>query len=385
MEIQTIKEALRATTVAENQQHASEYLKESSKMIGFSQILFDLATSNDDSVEYAVRQAAIIYLKNLVHKSWVVDEDDKELPLSEQDKTPIRRRIISAIVNAPEPIRIHLCSCVQYIMRNDFPKDWPGLLDELVTLLHTPNGAELLGALLVILRLCKVYEYKNQEEKAPLMEVMKHILPLLQQRLTSLLTDAQCNSQASCLLQKMILKIFFCLVQFSLNTEAIPVEAFSGWIKLFLAIIERGIPPECEELETESMEDTIWWKCKKWALRIISRVFERYGSKGQFAVPVIDAILKHVLTDYANKKFVSNWVLFLAVGHLAEALSQAQIWIVVKPHFQELLRCVIFPLLSHTEEDEQIWDDDPQEYLRCKYDTFIGKFPILCLKNIPPL
>ena len=105
MEIQTIKEALRATTVAENQQHASDYLRESSKMIGFSQILFGLATSNDDSVEYAVRQAAVIYLKNLIHKSWVVDEDDKELPLSEQDKTPIRRQIISAIVNAPEPIR----------------------------------------------------------------------------------------------------------------------------------------------------------------------------------------------------------------------------------------------------------------------------------------
>lgn len=103
MEIQAIKEALKATTFAENQQHASDYLKESSKMIGFSQILLDLATSNDS--EYSLRQAAVIYLKNLVHKSWVVEEEDNELPLSEQDKTPIRSRIIQAIVNAPEPIR----------------------------------------------------------------------------------------------------------------------------------------------------------------------------------------------------------------------------------------------------------------------------------------
>ncbi|KAH7696581.1 importin-beta domain-containing protein, partial [Aphelenchoides avenae] len=103
-----------------------------SKMIGFPQVLLQLA--NDVELESTVRQAAVIYLKNVVHKAWVVDEDEKDttLPISEQDKTPIRQAIIGSIVNAPEPIRVHLCSCVQFILRNDFPEGWPTLLEEIL-------------------------------------------------------------------------------------------------------------------------------------------------------------------------------------------------------------------------------------------------------------
>uniref|UniRef100_A0A915DG54 Importin N-terminal domain-containing protein n=1 Tax=Ditylenchus dipsaci TaxID=166011 RepID=A0A915DG54_9BILA len=368
MEINAIKEALKATTVAENQEHASQYLKEASKMIGFSQILLDLANTNDPAeVEYAVRQAAVIYLKNLVHKCWVVEEEDsstvKELPLSEQDKTPIRQKIIPSIIHAPEAIRIHLCSCVQYIMRNDFPAHWPGLIEELVALLHTSDGTELHGALLVIHRLCKIFEYKNHKEKVPLVESMKQILPLLKQRMVLLIPD---NSQASCLLQNIILKIFYCLIQFSLNIKMISVEEFGNWLSVFLSIVEREIPAECNEEDADSLEDTVYWKCKKWSLKIIARVFERYGSKGQ--VEEIYSNLPN--TTPKNLLCQSSTPFSKMFSHLAEALSQAQIWLIVKPHFEELLRSIIFRLLMHSAEDEQMWDEDPEDYLRCKYDCF---------------
>lgn len=119
MEVENIVKALKATTNAENQKEASDYLEkvttaqreslscqlQMSKMIGFPQVLLQLA--NNVELESTVRQAAVIYLKNVVHKAWVVDEDEKDttLPISEQDKTPIRQAIIGSIVNAPEPIR----------------------------------------------------------------------------------------------------------------------------------------------------------------------------------------------------------------------------------------------------------------------------------------
>ena len=46
---------------------------------------------------------------------------------------------------------------------------------------------------------------------------------------------------------------------------------------------------------------------------------------------------------------------------MAEAVSQAQVWQVVKPHLQMLLQRVIFPLLTFNEEDEALWEDDPEE------------------------
>jgi hypothetical protein len=158
MEVQHIVEALRATTSAENQKEASNYLEEKSKIIGFAALLMQLATNPE--MEANVRQAAIIYLKNVIHKSWVVEGDEKDtvMPLSDQDKSPIRQAIIGAIVHSPEAIRIHLCSCVQFIMKHDYPDKWPTLLDELVHLLHTSDGSNWLGALLVIHKLAKVYE-----------------------------------------------------------------------------------------------------------------------------------------------------------------------------------------------------------------------------------
>jgi hypothetical protein len=58
-----------------------------------------------------VRQAAVIYLKNQIDKSWVVNaEDEKDTPtkttaMADQDKEAIRQTIIAAIVHSPEPIR----------------------------------------------------------------------------------------------------------------------------------------------------------------------------------------------------------------------------------------------------------------------------------------
>ncbi|VDK42017.1 unnamed protein product [Gongylonema pulchrum] len=52
--------------------------------------------------------------------------------------------------------------------------------------------------------------YRRVKEKQPLVETMTVLMPMLLERLVTLMPDA---SQESCLLQKLILKIFFGLVQ----------------------------------------------------------------------------------------------------------------------------------------------------------------------------
>ena len=37
---------------------------------------------------------------------------------------------------------------------------------------------------------------------------------------------------------------------------------------------------------------------------------------------------------------------------------------------QVLFQDILFPLLCHSEEDEHLWQDDPHEYIRGKYDVF---------------
>jgi len=43
---------------------------------------------------------------------------------------------------------------------------------------------------------------------------------------------------------------------------------------------------------------------------------------------------------------------------------------VLKNSILEIIQKVVFPLLCHTDEDEEMWGDDPYEYIRMKYDIF---------------
>ena len=42
----------------------------------------------------------------------------------------------------------------------------------------------------------------------------------------------------------------------------------------------------------------------------------------------------------------------------------------MKPHIQPIIQEVIFPLMCHSDADEELWSSDPQEYIRIKYGAY---------------
>ncbi|VDK80864.1 unnamed protein product [Onchocerca ochengi] len=381
MERENLIRALQATTSSTNQKEAAAYLEQNMKSMGFTPLLLHIIM--DEGMDCSVRQAAVIYLKNVINRHWVMDEDDKQsFSLPEQDKHLIRELIIDAIVASPEAIRVQLCTAVGMITRHDFPKNWPYLPQKVAVLLHSVDGPSWLGALLVIRRLVKLYEYRRVKEKKPLVETMSLLMPMLLERLITLMPD---TSQESCLLQKLILKIFYGLVQFSLNLEMFTSQSLTQWLEQFRLIIERAVPEEVNILDEDDRERTVWWKCKKWASAIVERIFERYGSPGQvqpnysdfaenymtcFAIPILNACLQ-VLDGYRNGNYVSSRVLHSLLQYIDIAISQSRTWKVIKPHCQEIVRSVLFPLLKYSNEDEELWNDSPEEFVRIKYGTHL--------------
>ncbi|VDN05338.1 unnamed protein product [Thelazia callipaeda] len=371
--------ALRATTCSTNQE-ATAYLEQNVRLSGFTPLLLHIIM--DDGLDGSSRQAAVIYFKNVINRYWVIDEEDKQsFCLSEQDKHLIRELIVDAIVSTPEAVRVQLCTTVGVITRHDFPKNWPSLLPKVATLLHSVDGPSWLGALLVIRHLVKLYEYRRVKEKLPLVEAMNVLMPLLLERLITLMPDV---SQESCLLQKLILKIFYGLVQFSLNLEMFDGQSLSQWLEQFRFIIERSVPEEVNAIDEDDRERTVWWKCKKWASAIVERMFERYGSPGQvqlhystfaenfithFAIPILNTCLQ-VLDSYRNGHYVSSRVLYSLLQYIDTATSQSRTWKVIKPHCQEIVRSVLFPLLKYSNEDDELWNDSPEEFIRIKYDVY---------------
>ncbi|VDN89257.1 unnamed protein product [Brugia pahangi] len=381
MERENLIRALQATTSSTNQKEAAAYLEQNMRLVGFTPLLLHIIM--DEEVDCSARQAAVIYLKNVINRHWVMDEDDKQsFTLSEQDKHLIRELIIDAIVASPEAVRVQLCTTVGIITRHDFPKNWPYLPQKVAVLLHSVDGPSWLGALLVIRRLVKLYEYRRVKEKKPLVETMGLLMPMLLERLITLMPDA---SQESCLLQKLILKIFYGLVQFSLNLEMFTGQSLAQWLEQFRLIIGRAVPEEVNTVDEDDRERTVWWKCKKWASAIVERIFERYGSPGQvqlnysefaenymahFAIPILNTCLQ-VLDGYRNGNYVSSRVLHSLLQYIDIAISQSRTWKIIKPHCQGIVRSVLFPLLKYSDEDEELWNDSPEEFVRIKYGAFL--------------
>ncbi|XP_015795656.1 importin-7 [Tetranychus urticae] len=378
-DLNKLADIFRGTIDPNERESAEKQLEMIYKIIGFTPSILRLVMA--DGVEMSIRQAAVIYLKNNVIAYWSDKSNgpglDNDFNIHEADRQIIRDSIIDAIVMAPELISVHLAVCVSHIIKADFPGRWLGLVDKICIYLRHPDTKCWMGALLALYQLVKIYEYKTGDDRAPLDEAMNLLLPLIYQRCGQLLGD---HSDLSICLQKQVLKIFHAFTQYSFPLKLISNEIFAQWMELFRVILER---PKFRNFEQER-EESNWWKCKKWVLHILSRVFERYGSPGAvskeyngfanfyiktFSGCVIGLLLK-ILEQQGNKHYVDSRVLQLTLVYLSTAVNHAVTWKLIKPHTMLIVQNILFPLMCYTDEDDELWTTDPHEYIRMKFDVF---------------
>lgn len=383
MDHRKLIDILRATIDPNQRQQAEEQLDQIHKIIGFSPSLLQVIMMND--VDMPVRQAGVVYLKNLVTSNWADKEVEPGHPLTfslhEQDRAMIRDAIVDAVVHAPDIIRIQLSICVSHIVKHDFPGRWTEIVDKINIYLQNPDGNGWPGALLCLYQLVKNFEYKKPEERGPLNEAMQLLFPMMYSLCMRLLPD---QSEQSVLLQKQILKIFFALTQYSLPLDLISREVFSQWMEIVRQVTDRPVPEATNQVDEEDRVDLPWWKCKKWALHILYRMFERYGSPGNvtkeykdfadwflktFSAGILEVLLK-ILDQYRNKIYVSPRVLQQTLNYINQGVSHAHSWKFLKPHMFLIIQDVLFPIMSHSPSDQELWETDPYEYIRVKFDIF---------------
>uniref|UniRef100_A0A8C0KXV9 Importin 8 n=1 Tax=Canis lupus dingo TaxID=286419 RepID=A0A8C0KXV9_CANLU len=275
-------------------------------------------------LDYLIFILTAIYLKNMVTQYW----PDREPPpgeavfpfnIHENDRQQIRDNIVEGIIRSPDLVRVQLTMCLRAIIKYDFPGHWPAVVDKIDYYLQSQSSGSWLGSLLCLYQLVKTYEYKKAEEREPLIAAMQIFLPRIQQQIMQLLPD---SSHYSVLLQKQILKIFYALVQ------------------------------ETLQIDEDDRPELVWWKCKKWALHIVARLFERYGSPGNvtkeyfefsefflktYAVGIQQVLLK-ILDQYRQKEYVAPRVLQQAFNYLNQGIVHSVTWKQMKPHIQVSVR-----------------------------------------------
>lgn len=384
MDPRKLTELLRATIDPSQQKQAEDQLNQIHKIIGFAPILLQVVMSAE--IDMPVRQAGVIYLKNLITTNWADRECDHgtvEFSIHEQDRAMLRDAIVDAVVHAPDLLRVQLAVCISNIVKHDFPGRWTQIVDKITIYLQNSDASCWPGVLLALYQLVKNFEYKKAEERGPLNEAMNLLLPMIYQLILRLLPDP---SEQSVLLQTQILKIFFALTQYTLPLDLISKEVFSQWMDIVRQVADRPVPPETHNpnLDDDERVELPWWKCKKWSLHILHRMFERYGSPGNvtkeykefaewyletFSAGILEVLLK-ILDQYRRKIFVSPRVVQQSINYINQGVSHAFSWKFLKPHMFEIIRDVLFPILSYSESDQELWNSDPYEYIRVKFDIF---------------
>uniref|UniRef100_A0A667ZX16 Importin 7 n=1 Tax=Myripristis murdjan TaxID=586833 RepID=A0A667ZX16_9TELE len=348
MDPESLVEALRGTMDPNLREAAERQLNEGHTQVNFVSTLLRVTMS--DQLDLPVRQAGVIYLKNMITQHWSEgDGSGTETPVNnipEEDRQFIRDNIVEAIIHSPDRIRVQLTTCIHHMIKHDYPGKWTTIVDKIGFYLQSDNSAGWLGILLCLYQLVKNYEYKKPDERQPLVAAMHIFMPMLKDRFIQLLPDP---SSESVLVQKQIFKILFAL--FQVMARHVSIFVWCYWRKRteshVSAFLRYGSPGNTTKEYAE---------------------FAELFLKG-YAVAAQQVLLK-VLYQYKEKQYVAPRVLQQTLNYINQGIAHALTWKNLKPHIQGIIQDVVFPLMCYTDSDEELWQEDPYEYIRMKFDVF---------------
>uniref|UniRef100_A0A7S3QJN0 Importin N-terminal domain-containing protein n=1 Tax=Chaetoceros debilis TaxID=122233 RepID=A0A7S3QJN0_9STRA len=374
---------------------AEKNIKNLKNVPGAAKMLLEIAA--EQQVQYEIRQAASIQLKNLSRECWQErtflaeiygnGERISQVILSEDDKDYVRLNLVNALLAEPQKsIQDLMAETLHSIAIHDFPQAWPTLLPTLLQAIALSNdGSQALrvhNALLALRKVCKRYEFKQKDDRGPLNDIVAQAFPLLLPLAQRLCNTNELSIEAAMML-KQVLKIFWSSTQFYLPGDGtgLPLSNptnIQPWFEVIQAALAKPLPEEAQPKTTEERNAWPWWKVKKWSAQIMSRLFSRYGVSArdsgqeaeQFATfftnsaaPQFLGPICETLNLRPSGKFCTDRVVHLCLSFLDVAIELAPTYKMLKPHQDFLLYQVCFPTICLSAGDIELFETDPHEFV----------------------
>lgn len=376
----TIQSTLSADATVRSQAEAS--LRAAEQHPGFITALLDIIQSEQDP---AVRLSTAVYLKNRISRGWAT-ENTPHQPISDPERKPFRDRILPALSTSPPLIRAQLIPILQTILQYDFPAKWPELIDITMRLLNTQDANSVYAGLQCLLAVCRTYRYRAGEERANLDKVVVVSFPTVLGIGNKLVNDTSIEAGE---MLRLVVKCYKHAIYYALPQPLQSHQATVDWCTLFLTIISKQ-PPECAmDDDTDERERNHWWKARKWSYANLNRLFVRYGNPsglssqqekeyGNFSKSFITNFAPEILKGYLQE--IEKWVggnhwlskpsLSYTLIFLEECVKPKVMWDKLKPHMDILIKHLIFPVLCQSDEDLELFTDNPPDYLHRKLNFF---------------
>ncbi|KQJ82085.1 importin beta-like SAD2 isoform X2 [Brachypodium distachyon] len=332
----------------------------------------------DGNCDMAVRQVASIHFKNFVSKAWSpIDPETRKIP--EDDKSMVRENILGFVTQLPPLLRAQLGESIKTLILADYPEQWPSLLHWVTHNLESQD--QIFGALYVLRILSRKYEFKSEEERIPLHQIVEECFPRLLNILSTLVQIANPPIEVADLI-KLICKIFWSSIYLEIPRQLFEPNIFNRWIVLFLNLLERPVPAEGQPLDADARKAWGWWKVKKWITHILNRLYSRFADM-KVHKPESKAFAQMFQKNYAGKilgchlqllnairtgGYLPDRVINLILQYLTNSVTKNSMYQLMQPQIDIILFEIIFPLMCFNDNDQMLWDEDPHEYVRKGYD-----------------
>ena len=328
-----------------------------------------------------------MYLKNCINRRWTI-ESNAAGAIEDAEKNDLRQRLVPIIVSSPITTRPQLANVLNNVLGHDFPEQWPSFLDDTISMLASANVESVYAGLLCLLELARVYRWRSKDRRKDLDTIIRASFPILLQVGGGVLDE---DSSLAGDMMRMILKIYKCIIWLELSTELQQMSSLVPWGQLLLKVIAK--PPSAESMagSVEEREQHAWWKAKKWAYFSLDRLFQRYGDSTQlsaeyvkeyqsfakvfttqFAPEILKCYLGQVQNWAADPK--TNWLssrsLYYIGSFLTSCVRPKTTWSLLKDNFDSLAEHFVFPQICQTQDDLDLWVEDPQEYINKRIDVY---------------
>lgn len=332
--------------------------------------------------------SAVVYLKNRVTRAWnPTDEFPQSKRITSQEKDNFRQRLIPLLAHSPPNVRAQLVPILQTILHADFPEKWPDIFQLTVRLLGEQDAASVFAGLQCILGICRVYRFKSGDTRVDFENgVVANAFPQLLLLGNKLVDETSLEAGE---MLRAVMKAFKHAVYFELPPHLRDHQNIVGWCTLFLRTVSKDPPPCSMSEDPDERESNHWWKAKKWAYANLNRLFVRYGNPATlsktngdeyaaFSKTFLENFAPEILKVYLQEvdKWVSKtvWLSKTALSHtltfLDECVKPKLMWNHLKPHVENLISHLVFPVLCLSDEDLELFQDEPSEYLHRKLNFY---------------
>eukprot|EP00298_Acanthocystis_sp_HF-20_P010720 c19007_g1_i1.p1 GENE.c19007_g1_i1~~c19007_g1_i1.p1 ORF type:complete len:1055 (+),score=485.71 c19007_g1_i1:24-3167(+) len=387
-QVQGVIGVITATFTANNEMRnaAEQHLKQFELQKGYLPVLLQVILNS--SVQDEVRQAASIHVKNVIRNQWTLEAqtDEGKVPLDPADKQVMRENLLEAIIFSHSSMKVQrsLVESLKLIVRVDFPENFPTLLQTIQAGIASQDVSRIFGSLLGLHAIFSKYHYFGEDKRDVQYSIAQATFPVLIQILRHCLTSDDSQAAHMC---RIVSKCFWCCTSVHIAPFVLEPQTFAEWMaELSCLLAKRPSGIESGEI----LDHNPWWRARKWASRITCRMFEKFGNKKlikdkenpekekhlkqfsdwfneNFSASLLHVVL-NVLREGKNKGPMTNRIRTNCLNHLALAVGQANAFKVMRGCLDELLFEIIFPLLCHSDEDEEMWNDDPEEFIRRQSD-----------------